>query len=361
MNLYMRSTKYFYVAATVAVAMVVLAGCSAPPSTSTATNSNGPSGCLVADTAGINDNGFNELAWSGLKEARVKLGSPVKYLAAATPTDYPTDIKAFVTQKCDLIVTTGFLMGDATEAAGKANPESKFAIADVSYSPNIPNIRGMVFAVDQGSFQAGFAGAAASKTGIVGTFGGVQIAPVELYMDGFARGVAYFNKENHKNVKVLGWSVAQKNGTFIGNFTDQEKGKGIAQGMMQQGADVIFPVASTAGLGAFAAIKSNGNGVLAVKGDTDGCLVYPQYCSIFLTSALKNVQAAVFTAMSTLKDKNSTGTTYVGTLKNGGTGITSFRANGSRVSTSARAQLAKLRTDLSDGNVVVGSSFGVTQ
>ena len=58
----------------------------------------------------------------------------VKYLPSTTTSDYAKNISTFISQKCGVIVTVGFLMGAATEAAAKANPKQKFAIVDCSYS-----------------------------------------------------------------------------------------------------------------------------------------------------------------------------------------------------------------------------------
>lgn len=346
-----------------AVAVVLLAaGCGTPPpKTASSAGSDaagqGPSGCLVADTAGINDGGFNALAWSGMKKAESELGAKVRYLQARNSDDYATNINAFVTQGCDLIVTVGFRMGDATKAASAKYPDSKFAIVDVAYDPDLPNVRGMTFSTDQNAFLAGYASAAASKSGTVGTFGGVKISPVESYMDGFARGVAYFNKKTGGTVKVLGWDVGRQDGTFIGDFNDQEKAKQIARGMMQQGADIVYPVASAAAQGAYAAVKENGHGVLAVKGDVDGCEELPDYCDIFLVSALKNVEVGVFDAMKETADGTFKGSTYVGNLENNGVSISSFHNNESRVPAAARKALTEIADQLKSGALKTGSSF----
>ena len=95
-----------------------------------------------------------------------------------------------------------------------------------------------------------------TKTGKVATFGGLNIPPVTIYMDGFWEGVQYYNKQKGKNVQVLGWDEnKQKAGTFANSFTDQNKGKQISQAFIQQGADIIFPVAGGTGLGAGAAAQ----------------------------------------------------------------------------------------------------------
>src|SRR6266511_5590146 len=87
----------------------------------------GMSGCEVTDTGGIDDKSFNATAYKGLTDAATKYGITPKFLESQTEDDYAPNIQAFI-GKCDLIVTVGFLLGDATEKAAKDNPDQDFAI-----------------------------------------------------------------------------------------------------------------------------------------------------------------------------------------------------------------------------------------
>ena len=104
-------------------------------------------GCMVTDTGGIDDRSFNASSWQGMQEAAQ--GRPER--AGQVPavdvsgSDYIPNINAFVAKKCGIIVTVGFLMGDNTQTAAKANPSQKFAIVDYTYSPAIKNIDALVF------------------------------------------------------------------------------------------------------------------------------------------------------------------------------------------------------------------------
>src|ERR1019366_10071813 len=98
------------------------------------------------------------------------------------------------------------------------------------------------FNTAQGGFLGGYLAASVSKTGVVATFGGLNIPPVTIYMDGFWEGVQYYNKIKGTKVKVLGWDETnQKGGTFAQSFTDQGKGRSITQSFISAGADIIFP------------------------------------------------------------------------------------------------------------------------
>src|SRR4029079_3716931 len=130
---------------------------------------------------------------------------------------------------------------DAVTKIAKKNPDQQYAQIDSSSSG--ANVYGLQYNTAQGAFLGGYLAAATSKSGKVATYGGLNIPPVTIYMDGFWEGVQYYNKQKSKSVQVLGWDEnKQKAGTFANSFTDQNKGKQISQAFIQQGADIIFPV-----------------------------------------------------------------------------------------------------------------------
>ena len=225
-----------------------------------------------------------------------------------------------------MIVTVGFLMGAATEAAAKANPKQKFAIVDCSYSsgcltgPHEKNITQLVFNTAQDAFLGGYLAAGMSKTGKVATYGGMKFGTVTIYMDGFWDGVQYYNKQHHKNVQVLGWSEPSQNGTFAGSFTNITAGQTIANTFIHDGADIIFPVAGGVGLGSAKAVQtadSSGKNISMFWVDTDGCVSAATYCKYFITSVEKGISNSV-KATVLVAARGHSGGTYVGTLANGG-------------------------------------------
>ena len=121
--------------------------------------------------------------------------SKAKYLESKEIADYEKNINAFIEEKCDMIITVGFLLGDATKAAAEANPDLKFSIVDYAYDPAIPNVVGQVFQTDEAAFLAGYLAAGMTKTGKVGTFGGTP-HPHSHHLHGrFREGVAYYNSK----------------------------------------------------------------------------------------------------------------------------------------------------------------------
>ncbi len=253
----------------------------------------------------------------------------MKYLQSQSSSDYTPNINAFIQQKCGIIVTVGFLMGDNTQTAAKANPSQKFAIVDYNYSPVISNVDALVFNTVQDGFLGGYLAAAQSKTGTVATFGGQKLPTVTIYMDGFWDGVQYYNQQNHKNVKVLGWNEQTQNGSFTGNFTDQTAGQTLTQTFISDGADVIFPVAGNVGLGAAKAVQNadtaaGSDKVNMLWVDTDGCVSASQYCKYFLSSVTKGIQASVKAAVLAAAKGTFKGGDYIGDLANDGVVLSPF-------------------------------------
>ena len=149
--------------------------------------------CQVTDVGGIDDKSFNATAWKGMEDAVADFGIEAKYLESQQQTDYAANINAFLEEGCDLIMSVGFLLGDDTAAAAAANPDQPFGIVDVNYLA-ADNLYGSGFAINEATFLAGYLAAGMTETGIVATYGGIQIPPVEIFMDGFVLGVEKYNE-----------------------------------------------------------------------------------------------------------------------------------------------------------------------
>jgi basic membrane protein A len=324
---------------------------STTPGGSTAPTSNFTA-CMVTDTGGIDDKSFNASAWAGMQKAQSDGKAKVSYVQSKAETDYKTNISKLESQNCKLIVTVGGLMGDATTAAAKAKPSQYFA--EVDYFGNGTNLQGLQFNTAQGAFLGGYLAAAYSKTGIVATYGGLKIAPVTIYMDGFQEGINYYNQQKGKSVKLLGWDEKKQNGSFAGSFTDQTKGQQLATNFVAQGADVIFPVAGGTGLGSAAYAKSSGKAVV-IWVDTDGVNSAPQYTSVFLTTVFKGIDLAVTKAVEDSSGGTYATKDYVGTLDNGGTGLSPFHDFDSKVDSSLKSELDTIKQKIISGEIKITS------
>ncbi|HEX8780925.1 MAG TPA: BMP family ABC transporter substrate-binding protein [Nocardioides sp.] len=273
--------------------------------------------CIVSDSGGFDDKSFNQTSHKGLLDAEESLGIQTGEVESNSDSEYADNIAALVSEGCNSITTVGFLLGDATEAAAKKNPKVDFSIVDFAYEKAPKNLKGLVFNTNEPSFLAGYLAAATSETGTVGTFGGMNIPTVTIFMEGFRQGVEKYNEDEGADVRLLGWDG--KDGSFTDDFEDKTKGQAIGEQLISQGADIIFPVAGPAGLGGLQAAKDGD--VKAIWVDTDGCVSAAEYCDVLLTSVMKAMDVAVEEAIADSVHGEFSNELYVGTLENEGVGL----------------------------------------
>lgn len=311
--------------------------------------------CQVTDTGGIDDNGFNQTAWQGVVDAQASLGVEGRFLESQAETDYVANINSLVNGGCDIIITVGFLLGDATAAAAAANPNQAFSIVDYAYDPTIPNVLGQVYSTDQAAFLAGYVAAGVSETGILGTFGGINIPPVTIFMDGFYRGAMYYNAQHGTEVTVLGWNPETREGLFTNNFNSLDDGRAFAQNLYDEGADIVLPVAGPVGLGSAALANELGADALMIIGvDADLYLTDPNNSHVYLTSVMKRMDSTVTEVISRAVNGTFEGGLMVGTLENGGVDLAPFHDMEARVPAELQAELETVRAGIIDGSINVG-------
>ena len=319
--------------------------------------------CVVTDTGGINDKSFNASAWQGLKNAKASDSSiSIAYLSSNSSSDYAPNIATFEKEGCGIIITVGFLMDAATAAAANADLTQKFAVVDdAPVAKKSHEVLALQYDTNQGAFLGGYFAAATSSSKVVATYGGADIPPVTVYMDGFVAGVRYYDKINKASVKVLGYKPpkvctltnCKGSGTFVGNFTDQTAGKTIAAGDFAAGADIVFPVAGSVGLGSIAAAQQAGVGHDVVWVDTDSCATKAldaAQCKYIDGTVYKGVTPSVEAAVLSAAKGTFTGGTYLGNLKNNGTG---FAYDTTNAGAKLKATIAKIATGLESGTISV--------
>ncbi len=334
---------------------------SAAPSASTSASGGGGDfkACMVSDSGGFDDKGFNQTSYKGMTDAKTELGIETGEVESQTAADFAKNIQSMVDANCNIIVTVGFLLSDDTLAAAKKNTDIKFAIVDNNDPKTYPaakNLKPLVFNTAQSSFLAGYLAAGMTQTKKVGTFGGAKIPTVTIFMDGFAQGVDYYNKAKGGSVQVLGWDAAKQDGQFIpATLRGPRGGERTAEGLISQGADIILPVAGPSGLGALQAVKASGGKVNAIWVDTDGCVSAANYCPNIITSVNKAMDVAVFDAIKAAKDGSFSNEPFVGTLENEGTGLTPFHDFDSKVPAELKTEIDALKADIISGKIKIES------
>lgn len=326
---------------------------------STGADGSDTTACMVSDQGGFDDQSFNQSGAEGLDAAVEEFGVTDILVESQTDADYTTNVNSLISQGCNLVFGVGFLLENAIEQAANDNPDVSFALIDSAFETDdfepveLENGRPLIFDTVQAAFLAGYASAGMSETGVVATFGGIQLPSVTIFMDGFALGVEAYNEDNGSDVAVLGWDVEGQTGSFTGNFEDQGQGQTLAEQFIAQGADVIMPVAGPVGLGAAAAAESAGE-TMIVGVDSDW-YESTDYGDIVLTSVMKEIGQSVRDTVEDYVNDEFSNEPYVGTLENGGVSIAPFHDFEADVPAELVDRLAELEEEIISGERVVES------
>jgi basic membrane protein A and related proteins len=264
---------------------------------------------VVTDIGGLNDHGFNHLAYEGLLRAEKELHIQGRVLTSSSGADYTPNMTTLAQQGYNLVIPIGFLMADATDAVAKQFPKVKFAMVDsdaTAEKGDPKNIEGLLFEEQQAGYLAGYLAALYAKEHnykTISSVGGQKIPPVDHYIAGFQAGA----KKVDPSIQTLN--------SYSQDFVDQSKCKQIALNQIQQGSKVVFQVAGACGLGALSAAQQQG--VQGIGVDADQAYLG----SYILTSAEKKVDVAVFNAIKNLlHGQFAAGANVTNNIANGGIG-----------------------------------------
>lgn len=288
---------------------------------------------LAYDVGGRGDKSFNDAAYAGLQQAQKELKVDVKDLEAKegeSDNDKIQRLQLLAQSGYNPVVAVGFAYATALGKVAPKFPNTKFAIVDDD-SVQQPNVTDLLFSEQEGSYLVGAAAAKKSKTGNIGFIGGVQTPLIKKFEAGYVAGA----KKINPNVKIQIKYISQP--PDFSGFKDPAKGKTIAQGMYDQGADVVYAAAGLSGTGSLEAAAAVKKWFIGVDSDqyltaTDAEKPY------VLTSMLKRVDTAVF---NFIKDCGN------GTVQHGDVRF-SLKNNGVDYSKSNPAALGDLPTTLDD-------------
>jgi basic membrane protein A and related proteins len=298
---------------------------------------------LVTDVGGLDDRSFNFLANKGLQEAKKKFGVTGRVFISKSNADYVPNLSTAARQGYNLVISVGFLMGDATAAVASRFPNTKFAIIDNSAAAlkgKPKNVRGILFKEQEAGYLVGYLAGLQSKNvpnsaGVIAAVGGLKIPPVDRFLGGYYQGA----KKAYPQVKV--------EHSYSQDFVDQAKCKELALNHIANGATVVFQVAGQCGLGALSAAKEKG--VFGIGVDADQWYLGNHV----LSSATKKVDVAV---LSTVELARKAGAAFRGgvdttfTVKNGGVG---YGKLSTRVQPSWRRALLGVRAQIATGKIKV--------
>jgi basic membrane protein A and related proteins len=325
------------------IVLLVAAGCGggggkkSNESAGTTTASGGIKVGLVTDVGGLNDRGFNHLAYVGAQQAKQQLGASFRVFLSNQSSDYVPNLTKFARQDYDLTIGVGFTEADSIDTAATKFPKENFAIVDVDQTTEKhkpANLLGLLFKEQEVGYLAGYLAALEEKRrpgkDVVGSVGGQKQPPVDRFIAGYQAGA----KAADPGITVL-------NG-YSQDFADQQKCKEIALNQIAEGAGVVFQVAGGCGLGALEAAKQKD--VWGIGVDADQSFLGPH----ILTSAVKRVDTAVFLAIKSVADGKFKGGNVTYGLKDNGVALGKVSA---KVPKSEVAKVLKIRADIISGKI----------
>ncbi len=360
-------TRMFALLTVLALLAAACGGSTASPSASVDAGKGDYKACLSLDTGGPADKNFNQSAYEGLEALKAE-GFQTAYTTAVDDSSYAPNIQQLIDEGCNSVIAVGYNQGTALQGAAldAANADIAFGWVDATWAledGTIPaNFTGIDFQIDEASMLAAYLAAGISTTKVIATYGGAPYPGVTKFMDGWVAGAKYYADKKGVAIGVLGWDPVAATGTFnpsTAPFNDVVFGKTTAEAFMGQSADVVHAVAGTTGNGSYQAMMDASKYSVGV--DLDQCVSLPEYCGTLLTSAQKNIGAAVITAVNSAYEGNMGGTNYIGTLENGGVQIATLDRTesawtatfGTLVTAELKAEVEALKAAIIDGSVNV--------
>ena len=293
---------------------------------------------MVTDVGGLNDRGFNHLAYVGMLQAQKRLGVHIQVAESRSPADYIPNLASFARQGYDLVLGVGYTEIGAMGAVAKRFPKTRFAIVDVAngdLAGKPKNVLGLLFHEEQVGYLAGYLAGLETKRlpgrDVVSSVAGEKQPPVDRFVAGYQAGAKHANPR-----------VTTVNG-YSQDFNDQAKCKAIALNQIAAGSVAVFAVAGGCGLGALDAARERK--VWGIGVDSDQSFLGTH----ILTSATKKVDRAVFLAIKSVADGRFHGGNAVYGLEDSGVGLGKISP---RVPKAEVAALNRIQAQIVAGKIV---------
>lgn len=326
---------------------------------------------IVSTAAGVDDGSFIQNCYEGILSFIDSRGGIDTVNDIKEPTGDPAaavQAVAEVVADYDVIVTPGFQFAGISTLA-EENPDKKFILVDSFASDAegntvvLDNLYGMMFSEQEGGFFAGVAAAMTSKTGKVASVHGIAYESNVNYQYGFASGVNYANAHYGTSVEVVelpayaGTDITGANvgGNYVNSFGDPATAKVVAEALISEGVDVIFPAAGASGNGVFTAAKE-ATDVFVIGCDAD------QFKdgengdkNIVLTSALKCMDLNVERQLNAIADGSFKGANEL--LQVNTDSVSYVAGDHCQLSEEALSALSEVYDLVKDGTIVPASNF----
>jgi basic membrane protein A and related proteins len=297
---------------------------------------------LVFDVGGRGDKSFNDAAYAGLMRAKRELGVEIAFLEPIGSEDREAALRLFAARGFDLVIGVGFIFSSDVDAVAAAYPNVHFACVDYAPGKNgpPPNVAGLVFREEEGSFLVGAAAGLLSRTKHVGFVGGMVTPLIRKFDAGYAAGVAATCP-----TCVVHSAYA---GATPDAFKDPAKGKALAISEIAAGADVLYHASGATGHGVFEG--AHDAHAMAIGVDADQ---YDEMPDTIVTSMVKRMDVTVFEAIRDVTQGRFSGGMHVYGLKEGALDWVHEGPHAARIPESVRVEVEALREKIVSGAVLV--------
>ncbi|EHN76148.1 BMP family protein [Streptomyces coelicoflavus] len=304
---------------------------------------------IAYDVGGKGDQSFNDAAYRGLEQAKKEFGYTT---ADIEPTDGETDadkeqrLSSLAKQGYNPVIGVGFAYGTAMKAVAAKYPDTTFGIVDSVVEGK--NVASLVFAENEASYLAGVTAAKATKTNTVGFVGGVNVPLIHKFQAGYEQGV----KDTNPKVKVISQYLTQT--AEEGGFASPDKGKAAAEGQIEKKADVVYAAAGLSGQGVIEAAAKAKIWAIGVDSDQYKQEALAKYKDSILTSALKDIDGAVYALAKSVEDGKPLTGTHTFDLKSDGVGLSDSNPKFAEIP-GAKEAVEKAKAGIVDGSIKVAT------
>ncbi|WP_405647732.1 BMP family protein [Streptomyces sp. NBC_00019] len=303
--------------ATAALALTASACGSSSSESSSSSDSKNLGLALAYDVGGKGDQSFNDAATAGLDKADKEFGyksTAVEPQDGESEADKVQRLETLAKQGYNPVIGVGYAYAPAVKEASAKFPKTTFGIVDDEQT-KADNVADLVFSEEQASYLAGVAAALSTKSNTVGFIGGVDVPLIHKFEAGFKQGV----QDTKKGVTVKSQYLTET--AAEGGFSSPDKGESAAEGQIDDGADVVYAAAGLSGQGVIKAANANKIWAIGVDSDQYNQDALKAYKSSILTSAMKNVEGAVYELAKSVHDGKPETGVIRGSLSNGGVSL----------------------------------------
>lgn len=298
---------------------------------------------LFADVDNLADGSFNDLAYDGLQSVSARLGLDFVTVETLDQTGGDlSDLERLVEEGLDIAVMVGFGQQELTNSVAAQYPDVHFIGVDQFQTDTVENITGVVFAEAEVGYLAGALAANISTNNIIGGVYGPDIPPIVAFANGYEQGAKSVNPD----VEI----ISDFHPDIAIGFADPEWGATTATTQLDAGADVIFTAAGGTGVGALEIVAERAvetEGLYCIGVDTDQWLTVPSAQSCLVSSAVKNIPAAVDEVVTLIVNGNPPSGNFFGPV-----GLASFHDFSNQFS-DLRIELDQIQVDIESGTLSI--------